>query len=33
VTSFEFLDTALVTISYAEPSQDLLPRAQKVSGA
>jgi broad specificity phosphatase PhoE len=33
VTSFEFLETALVTISYAEPSQDLLPRAQKVSGA
>jgi len=33
VTSFEFRDDVLVTISYAEPSWDLLPRAQKVAGA
>lgn len=33
VTSFEFRDGRLVTVSYAEPSRDLLPGAQKVAGA
>ena len=33
VTSFEFHDDELVTVSYAEPSRDLLPGAQKVAGA
>lgn len=33
VTSFEFEGDALATISYAEPSGDLLPGAQKVAGA
>lgn len=33
VTSLEFEGDTLVTISYAEPSRDLLPAAQKVSGA
>lgn len=33
VTSFEFHDDTLVTVSYAEPSRDLLPGAQKVAGA
>lgn len=33
VTSFEFQDDVLVTVSYAEPSRDLLPGAQKVAGA
>lgn len=33
VTSFEFHDDVLVTVSYAEPSRDLLPGAQKVAGA
>jgi broad specificity phosphatase PhoE len=33
VTSFEFSGETLVTVSYTEPSQDLLPGAQKVAGA
>jgi broad specificity phosphatase PhoE len=33
VTSFEYRDERLVTVSYAEPSRDLLPGAQKVAGA
>jgi broad specificity phosphatase PhoE len=33
VTSFEFDGDALATISYAEPSRDLLPGAHKVAGA
>jgi len=33
VTSLEFAGTTLVAIGYAEPSRDLLPGAQKVSGA
>jgi broad specificity phosphatase PhoE len=33
VTSFEFDGDTLVTVSYAEPSRDLLPGAQKVAGA
>ena len=33
VTSFEYSGSTLVTISYAEPSFDLLPGAQKVAGA
>lgn len=33
VTSFEFSGDTLVTVSYAEPSRDLLPGAQKVAGA
>jgi broad specificity phosphatase PhoE len=33
VTSFEFSGEKLVTVSYAEPSRDLLPGAQKVAGA
>jgi broad specificity phosphatase PhoE len=33
VTSFEFSGETLVTVSYTEPSRDLLPGAQKVAGA
>ena len=33
VTSFEFSGGTLMTVSYAEPSRDLLSGAQKVSGA
>jgi broad specificity phosphatase PhoE len=33
VTSFEFSGDTMVTVSYAEPSRDLLPGAQKVAGA
>ena len=33
VTSLEFAGRSLVSLSYAEPSRDLLPGAQKVSGA
>jgi broad specificity phosphatase PhoE len=33
VTSLEFEDDALVAVSYAEPSRDLLPGAAKVAGA
>lgn len=33
VTSFEFSGDTLMTVSYAEPSRDLLPGAQKVAGA
>jgi broad specificity phosphatase PhoE len=33
VTSLEFTGATLVAIGYAEPSRDLLPGAQKVSGA
>jgi len=33
VTSLEFSGEMLVSVSYAEPSRDLLPGAQKVAGA
>jgi broad specificity phosphatase PhoE len=33
ITSLEFEADALVAVSYAEPSRDLLPGAQKVAGA
>lgn len=33
VTTLEFSGDTLVTVSYTEPSSDLLPGAQKVSGA
>jgi broad specificity phosphatase PhoE len=33
VTSFEFVADRLMVVSYAEPSRDLLPGAQKVAGA
>jgi broad specificity phosphatase PhoE len=33
VTSFEFSGETLVSVSYTEPSRDLLPGAQKVAGA
>ena len=33
VTSLEFDDDRLVAVTYAEPSHDLLPGAQKISGA